>query len=786
MSIMSYAVRLLCLLSVAAALATNLVHAAVFNVDTIVDDPGLTGCDDAAPSDCSLRGAILKANGLSEPVTINVPAGTYVLSQATDCRLTGTTFVFFHTQALCPTGNLTIAGAGADATIIDANQPIGNIGVVAPVMFIATTASVTVSGVTMRNGNFSASSIEGYGGGIDNAGTLTLTDSAITQNWTGGNGGGIYNQGNLTLLRSVVSRNFSAQAGGGIWNTNLFGTCLAVSPCHDGQGVVTISNSTISENVATFDGGGIGNFVGMLDVVGSTIDDNVAAGSGGGIYNAAFNVNLTNVTVSGNHASGGGGIFNNGPTYSTQHWNNVTIANNTAQWANDPTRGIGGGVINLDFGTVTLRNTIIAGNFAAELSNGQPLGTDCFAPVGSSALTSAGYNLIQTPNFCDISGDTTGNVLGKDAKLGVLTDNGGLTLTQALGDGSPAIDAGNPASPGSGGVACAAIDQRGFPRPLGAACDIGALERTGAFALTRILPIAGGNFGSVTTLVSGNGFVDGSTVKLTRAGQPDIVGSPIRVDQGGSAISTTFDLRDAAVGMWNVVVIRPDSTSKTLSAAFNVQATGGPDLWVDVTGFFLDRHVSSRLTLFYGNRGNVDAFGVPLALTVSNQYGLTALFDIAQPPSQPDQRLTDFTQVPVTVRAGASTGYTNLPLLLPIVPAGFTGMLQILLVLPATPTSASTFFANIDTPYFNPTLDPQVVSAQVTGAIAYSPGGLGITISPTLVPYLQQYVTNQLQLAVKQGRDAFVASLGNAPQVYSHAQLYIDAAIVGAVRTVQP
>ena len=60
-----------------------------------------------------------------------------------------------------------------------------------------------------------------------------------------------------------------------------------------------------------------------------------------------------------------------------------------------------------------------------------------------------------------------------DAKLGPLADYGGPTLTHALVSGSPAIDGGNPATPGSGGTACPTTDQRGETRPSGAACDVG-------------------------------------------------------------------------------------------------------------------------------------------------------------------------------------------------------------------------------------------------------------------------------------------------------------------------
>ncbi len=60
--------------------------------------------------------------------------------------------------------------------------------------------------------------------------------------------------------------------------------------------------------------------------------------------------------------------------------------------------------------------------------------------------------------------------------LAALAPNGGPTDTHALVPPSPAIDAGNPAVPGSGGTACLATDQRGETRPGGLGCDMGAFE----------------------------------------------------------------------------------------------------------------------------------------------------------------------------------------------------------------------------------------------------------------------------------------------------------------------
>lgn len=103
-----------------------LAHAATFNVDRTDDDAAASACDDAAADDCSLRGAILAANALSEASTINVPAGTYKLSQSSTCTFrvtTSTLGIFTSSQiSLCLSSSITIHGAGSDATVIDGDR----------------------------------------------------------------------------------------------------------------------------------------------------------------------------------------------------------------------------------------------------------------------------------------------------------------------------------------------------------------------------------------------------------------------------------------------------------------------------------------------------------------------------------------------------------------------------------------------------------------------------------------------------------------------------------------
>ncbi len=228
------------------------------------------------------------------------------------------------------------------------------------------------------------------------------------------------------------------------------------------QGDTTITNSIIRNNISAggvfSNGGGIENF-GDLTIMNSTISGN-SGGNGGGIFNQfapAPGLTLINSTVSGNTATFGGGIRNQ---FSAATLNNSTISNNTGS-------SDGGGIWHDGApGVVNVKNTIIAGNLRSPIDPDDCAGT----------LNSQGHNLIQETAGCTIGGDTTGNITGQDPLLGPLQDNGGPTETHGLMLGSPAIDAGNPAVPGSGGNACEATDQRGVARPVGAACDIGAFE----------------------------------------------------------------------------------------------------------------------------------------------------------------------------------------------------------------------------------------------------------------------------------------------------------------------
>ncbi len=231
-------------------------------------------------------------------------------------------------------------------------------------------------------------------------------------------------------------------------------------------GSLVLSNSVVTGNSAGTGGGGL-YVAGTATLVGVTVNGNTSGGAGGGIRVSPGSATMRNVTVSGNTTADEGGGVQFDSDVTGGELDNVTIVGNTADSDGDST-GSGGGLLS-DVSSVTVRNSIVAMN--ADASPGSE-GPDC-----SGAFTSQGHNLIGNNAGCPFTsaaGDQVGTpVTPIDPKLGALADNGGPTPTHALLKGSPAIDAGDPAAPGSGGSACEATDQRGLPR---SACDIGAYE----------------------------------------------------------------------------------------------------------------------------------------------------------------------------------------------------------------------------------------------------------------------------------------------------------------------
>ena len=382
-----------------------------------------------------------------------------------------------------------------DLTIVNStlqNNTGGNGGAVYPRW--AGSRTHIVNSILRQN---HAANATGWGGALltwDGA-VVVIEDSQLIGN-TAIEGGAIYNTGNsdVTLLRSVVSENTASKWGGAIVNNQ-----------H-----ILIQNSTISGNTGNAQGGGIVNQGGSVEIGASTIAGNRltdANGVGGNIANWYFfdgnsfhygPLTVSDSTVTAGDAPfAGGGIFTYGPVtvvrsalisnttagrggaiYMETSGNGpVTIDNSTL--ADNHADNHGGalykasGALSLAFSTIASNNTQQEGsNVYMDLGQADAttvLGTivtdgDCV----QNGVVSQGYNL-DSGASCGFDQPT--DLLNSDPMLEGLAQNGGPTLTRLPLPNSPVVNA----IP----VGCPDLDQRGYPRPLGAGCDMGAVEFDG-------------------------------------------------------------------------------------------------------------------------------------------------------------------------------------------------------------------------------------------------------------------------------------------------------------------
>ena len=393
----------------------------VSSTEDLVDlNPGDGVCEVSPGGACTLRAAIQEGNALGstgEPIRIEVPEGTFAL---------GITGLGNNAGDLDITGSMVLQGTGAGTTIIDGNA-IDRV-------FDVRGGVVEIRGVTIEGGSVSDPDalVEGSGGGIRNEADLTLADSLVTGNLaTLGAGIGNYN-GSLRVERSVISGNGDAltMGGGGISNFSYY------DPAD-----VAVTDSTVSGNRGN-EGGGIRNYaydgIANFTITRSTVSGN-NAGSGGGLFNrgeyysetnTSANLTITNSTVSGNEAaSTGGGLHSE----ASQVSNSIVTVSNSTFAENRVISGAGGGLFVVESpGTVTtLTSVIVASN-----TSSQP-GNDLSS---SNAIVS--YSLISTLDGHSLSDGVDNNLIGVEAQLGPLSDNGGPTMTHLVSPGSPAIDQG--------------------------------------------------------------------------------------------------------------------------------------------------------------------------------------------------------------------------------------------------------------------------------------------------------------------------------------------------------
>jgi parallel beta-helix repeat protein len=265
----------------------------------------------------------------------------------------------------------------------------------------------------------------------------------------------------------------------------------------DTQVAASISGLTITGGKATDKGGGVFSS-GALTLTDCSVSGNSAGSGGGGVYGGGGSIALTNCTLTGNSAAAGGGLYTRN-SLTTAALINCTVSGNSASNPRFTNPFNGGGLYAANFSSISLGNTIVAGNTAR--------GTPDIGADQNGTFTSDGNNLIGDPSgnsiwaASDLTG-ASGNPL--NPLLAPLGAYGGPTQTMALLPGSPAIDAGNSFLVPTG----VTTDQRGLGRTVGSAVDIGAFESQG-FTLT----LAAGSTPQTATI--GTPFANPLAVTIT-------------------------------------------------------------------------------------------------------------------------------------------------------------------------------------------------------------------------------------------------------------------------------
>ncbi|MGJ8642878.1 MAG: beta strand repeat-containing protein [Luteolibacter sp.] len=214
-------------------------------------------------------------------------------------------------------------------------------------------------------------------------------------------------------------------------------------------------------------GGAIYSDHATLSLTACTLSGNSASGIGGGINSdggdgGSATLSLTACTLSGNSATHGGGINSAGPRSgsATLSLTACTLSGNSANF--------GGGIYNAGHtsgsATLSLSNSILAGNTATTGPDLRESGT-----AAEASTTLLGVNLFSDTSGSNGLAPAAALIIAPSPMLLPLGDYGGPTQTMPPLSGSPAIDAGGTTDPGG-------TDQRGLPRFLNGALDIGAVE----------------------------------------------------------------------------------------------------------------------------------------------------------------------------------------------------------------------------------------------------------------------------------------------------------------------
>ena len=404
-----------------ALLFASPIGAAEVTISVAATGDGTGSCSGSGTSlTCpSLRAAVMKANELTDPVTIELDAGTYQLTVPPATDDTAETGDLDITKR---SGALTVRGEGSGQTAITGAWS----GEADRLFDVGPGSTLVLKGVRLTGGRAVHDDARDHdGGAVWVGGVLQLGDVVFEDNHAAADGGAIYvaPSGTVTTLsgaRVTFRENTAGESGED--GTPGSGGALAVAGTVVLDGTVAFTGNSATEtggavhvaggrlvlgsqaviggpgddaaNRAGTDGGGLSLDGGLVELQGTLVQGNLAptdvtegdSGRGGGIWVAKGQLTLRNAVVAENQASNGGGIATDQGTLtildSVIRENRATsdgggiavVGKGTVQVVggtvvgNVAENGDGGGIANA--GMVALSRTVIENNLAEAGSGG--------------------------------------------------------------------------------------------------------------------------------------------------------------------------------------------------------------------------------------------------------------------------------------------------------------------------------------------------------------------------------------------------------------------------------
>jgi uncharacterized protein (DUF2141 family) len=391
----------------------------------------------------TLRQAVADANSNPGADTITFDPTVFTPGTLHTITLTQGQIEFFDGN-----GTTTVNGAGSSILAINGNK-------VSRVLEISIDAQVSISGLTITGGQQTEFDENGntYGGAIDNAGTLTISNSVITGNSVNasvdvvdqpdqeipglGWGGGIYSTGSLTITGSTLSSNTVANTAPDLNDFqegpegNAYGGAIYAT------GALVLNGDTINSNTVTGHSSSLGGFEG-------------GTAEGGGVYSTTA-VSINGSTINGNTAKAGisegggdagdaegGGVFAGGALTITDS----TISNNSALAGytfGDENMGLSGGALGGGLyggATVDLSGSTVSNNTATSISfeDTSPAAGGGIYAVGNTAVIGS------TVDNNTLTGGATDSPSVPAAAGGGIYSGGTLSMQQSSISGNQVTD----------------------------------------------------------------------------------------------------------------------------------------------------------------------------------------------------------------------------------------------------------------------------------------------------------------------------------------------------------